>query len=98
MVDIADTGGIGAPDAGLAGAGSFTQVNAGATGQQLQNIAEVAEANEPDIDSEPETDGDLDEDDEAEDEVNVRAPRPISKRDLLASSDLSEGGQGDVGL
>ena len=64
-----------------------TTVDEGASGSNLENVAQVLAADQTDVDSIPANDdGDQSEDDEDPEEVRVAARRPLSKRDLLASA------------
>lgn len=65
----------------------LTTVNSEAAGSNLLNVAEIASQDQIDFDSGPgNDDGDQSEDDESTADINVALVRPISKRDLLASS------------
>ena len=62
-------------------------VDADAAGSSVLNVAEVASHNEFDLDSQPgNDDGDQSQDDEDPAVINVGFVRPISKRELLAST------------
>lgn len=65
----------------------LTTVNSEAAGSNLLNVAEIASQDQIDFDSGPgNDDGDQSEDDESTADINVALVRPMSKRDLLASS------------
>lgn len=65
----------------------LTTVDSSAAGSSLLNVAEVASQDQDDVDSVPANDdGDQSEDDESPADINVGLVRPMSKRDLLASS------------